>query len=148
MYWDWREELYFIFGFISIAPLALATDLLNSKKFYHYCVAISIPWFLLGTALAYKDTLELDNVLLVGIFAFPAIHLLTFEVLRRFFFKVTCKNPLVTEISSIRSGKAIKGLFSKTATRRRLRPSDFYFTILEILVPFAIVFGTWILFFK
>src|SRR5436190_6468651 len=118
MNWDWREEIYFILGFVSVIPFALSADLLNSRKFFRYSSILSIPWFLLGLALAYANPFDFDTTLIKGTFAFTALHLITFECLRRLFRKITGKNPLITTISSIRSGRAAGGLFTKSRTRR------------------------------
>ena len=144
MYWDWREEIVGILGLISFIPFALAADLLNSRKFFRHCLAISITWFLLGMTFAYTNHFDLDTILVKGIFAFPAVHLLTFECLRRLFRKIAGKNPLITTFSSIRSGRSERGLFTKARTRRRLRFFDYAFTTLQTLIPFALLFGTWI----
>lgn len=92
----------------------------------------------------YANPFDLDTTLAKGIFAFPGVHLLTFECLRRLFLKITGKKPLITTFSSIRSRRAEGGLFSKSRTRRRLRFSDYVFTTLQALMPFVLLFGTWI----
>lgn len=146
MYWDWREEIIYVFALIGIIPFCLTDDLINSRRFFRWCAALSIPWFLLVYAFAYLNPLNLDPVYLVGVSAFPSIHLLSFEIFRQVFRKLTGKNPCITTVSSIRGKHATGGLFSRYPKGRRIKGTDFVFTILQAILPFIILFGAAMIF--